>query len=133
ILTSEAIDNRFRINVLDAGVLVEKNEKQVYLRNSLKYHKRWNSDVGHLLFNETEQIVQNRKYEDQAFLNAFSMARFIGKQLVNVKSTVEWHQTPQRLAVVPGQLVDILNQGDPYEQMTQSVHYSGLRADNGLS
>ncbi len=133
ILTSEAIDNRFRINVLDAGVLLEKNEKKVYLRNSLKYHKRWNSDVGNLLFNETDRIVQNRKYEDQAVLNAFSMARFIGKQLVNVKSTVEWHQTPQRLAVVPGQLAEILNQGEPYEQMTQSVQYRGIRADNGLS
>lgn len=133
ILTSEAIDNRFRINVLDAGVLLEKNERQVYLRNSLKYHKRWNNDVGDLLFNESDRIVQHRKYEDQAFLNSLSMARLIGKQLVNIKSTVEWHQTPQRLAVVPGQLTAILNQGDPYEQMTQAVHFTSLRADNGLS
>jgi len=133
ILNSELVDNRYRLNVLDLGVLVEKNEKQIYLRNSLKYHKRWNSDLGNLLFNEQEPIAQQRMYTDEAFLNSLSMARFIGKQLVNIRSTVEYHSTPQRLTVQPGQFEDILTGGDPYEQLAQQVLYRNLRWNNGLS
>ncbi len=131
-VNTEGIDNRFRANVLDAGVLIEKNEKQIYLRNNLKYHKRWNSDRGDLLFNDDERIAQRRSYTDEAFMNELSMARFIGRQLVNIRSNIEWHNTPQRLGVIPGQLTDILNQGDPYDEMTQTVYYKGLRAINGL-
>lgn len=133
IVNTEGVDNRFRINVLDAGVLLEKNEDKVYLRNNLKYHKRWNTDQGDLLFNGKESIHQRKSYNDEVLMNSFSMARFIGKQLVNIKSKIEWHQTPQRLSVVPGQMNDILYGGLSYDKMTQHVQYSGLRADNGVS
>ena len=132
-MNTEGVDNRFRINVLDAGVLLEKNEDRVYLRNNLKYHKRWNADRGDLLFNENEPIHQRKSYNDEVLMNAFSMAHFIGKQLVNIKSKIEWHQTPQTLSVVPGQMNDILYGGLPYDKMAQHVQYSGLRADNGIS
>lgn len=131
-VNTEEIDNRFRINVLDAGVLIEKNEKQIYLRNRLKYHKRWNSDRGELLLNGDERIAQRLSYTDEAFMNELSMARFIGRQLVNIRSNIEWHHTPQRLGVIPGQLTDILNQGNPYDEMRQTVYYKGMRATNGL-
>lgn len=133
ILNSELVDNRYRLNVLDLGVLVEKNEKQIYLRNNLKYHKKWNSDFGNLLFNEQDPVAQQRMYTDEAFLNSLSMARFMGKQLVNIRSTVEYHSTPQRLTVQPGQFEDILNGGYPYEQLAQQVLYRSMRWDNGLS
>src|SRR5699024_581396 len=72
-------------------------------------------------------------YSDEVLMNAFSMTHFIGKQLVNIKSKIEWHQTPQTLSVVPGQMNDILYGGLPYDKMAQQVQYSGLRADNGIS
>ncbi|MFZ4262076.1 hypothetical protein ACFRAE_08535 [Sphingobacterium sp. HJSM2_6] len=133
ILTKEAIDNRYRYKVLDAGILIEKNVNEVYLRNSLQFHNRRNAEMGNLLFNDCEQIVQNKKYEDRAIVNGFSMARFIGKQLVNVTSTIKWRQTPQQLLVIPGQMVDILNQGKPFDQMMQDIRYQGLETINGLS
>lgn len=132
IVNSESIDNRYRIHVFDAGALLEKNEKDSYLRNSFSYEKRWNRDRGDLLFNDADYIGQRREYSDESLLNAFSMARFIGAQLVNIRSTIEWHHTPQRLSVTPGQFQDILNDGMPYERMTQEVNYEGLRWDNSL-
>lgn len=132
IMNTEDMANNLRTNVLDAGVLIEKNEKNVYLRNSLKYHKRWNSDRGDLLFNDADHIDQHRTYTDEALMNSLSMARFLGKQLVNITSELEYHRTPQRLLVVPGQFMDILHNGEPYDRMGQHVLYKGFRWNNSL-
>lgn len=132
ISSSEAVHNRYRSNVLDVGVLLEKNEKQVYLRNRFDYHKRWSRDRGQLVFNEDVSIGQRVNYTDEALLNTLSLARFIGKQLVNIHSSLEWHRTPQRLSVTPGQFEDLLNEGQSYEQMDQHVRYGDLRWNNSL-
>lgn len=133
IVNTEGIDNSFRSNVLDVGALIEKNEKNIYLRNRLLYRKRWNDDKGNIRFNDTDNILQNRGYTDEAFLNALSLARNIGQQLVSISSTMEYHHTPQRLAVLPGQFEDILHQGESYDEMQQHIVYHGFRWDNTLS
>lgn len=132
ITSTEAIDNRTRSNVLHAGVLIEKNEKNVYLRNYLRYQKKWNADRGNLLFNETNNILQRRNYTDEALFNTLSLAKFIGKQLVDIQSSLEYHSTPQRLTVQPGQFEDLINTGNPYDQMKQTVLFKGLRWDNSI-
>lgn len=132
IVTDEAVDNQYGMNALDVGLALEKNEKNVYLRNTLKYRGRWNRDRGDLLLNDRERIMQHRGHDDHALMNSFSMARFLGKQLVNIGSTVEWHRTPQRLSVVPGQLAEVLNDGIHYGQMTQNIRHSSFRTDNSL-
>lgn len=133
ILLSESVDNKYRINDLAGGLLIEKNEKTIYLRNSLKFHKRWNNDYGNLLFNKEEAIDQKKHYDDQSLMNNLSLARLIGKQLVNINSIIEWTQTPQTLSVNPGQLEDILNNGDPYDQLEQQVDYGVFNTKNSLS
>lgn len=132
IINSERIDNRTRSNVLDAGVLIEKNENSIYLRNYLKYHKRWNADQGNILFNQNDNILQRRNYTDEALFNALSLAQYIGKQLVDIQSTLEYHNTPQALTVRPGQFQDIINAGMPYEEMKQNIVYKGLKWDNSM-
>jgi hypothetical protein len=132
LLTTEGIDNRNRIHVLDAGASIEKNEKDIYLRNKFQYHKRWNRDAGELLFNGQSPISQGRNYTDEALMNSLSLARVLGGQLVNITSHLEWHRTPQRLQVTPGQFEDILNQGDPFDRMAQRIDYDGLEWHNSL-
>jgi len=132
ISSREAVDNHYRIHVLDAGILVEKNEKQLYLRNSLKYHRRWNNEVGNLLFNDSDQIRQQRFYQDESFLNTLSLGKFFGKQLVNIQSNVSYNSTPQSLHVNPGQFQDILTQGSPYDLMEQQVIFKGFQLQNSV-
>lgn len=132
IISRESVDNRYRIKVLDAGVLLEKNEKDIYLRNSFKYNKRWNNDHGNLLFNDSNQIDQRRYYTDESLLNSLSIGRFIGKQLVSISSNIGYNQTPQSLLVNPGQFEDILNQGKPYDQLEQQVVFKGLSWTNNV-
>lgn len=132
LLTTEGIDNHDRIRMLDIGASIEKNEKEIYLRNKFQYHKRWNRDVGELLLNQQSQIHQQRNYTDEAFMNSLSMARFLGKQLINITSNFEWHRTPQRLHVSPGQFEDILNDGRAYQELGQQVFFNSLDWHNQL-
>ncbi|MFZ4260631.1 hypothetical protein ACFRAE_01215 [Sphingobacterium sp. HJSM2_6] len=133
IYSSENIDNSYRNQVFDIGMLVEKNEKDIYLRNSTKFQKKWNKDFGNLLFNNSNKIEQHKNYTDEAFMNSLSLARFIGKQLVNINSTIQYNHTPQQLAVNPGQFEDILNEGNPFEQMRQQVLFKKFAIENSLS
>lgn len=132
ILMTESVANAYRIRDLNAGLLVEKNEDKVYLRNSLRFHKRWNDDTGNLTFNGTEDILQRRSYDDYSILNSLNLARFIGKQLVSITSDTEYGRTPQQLSVMPGQLADALNNGESYDRMRQAVDYRSFGTRNSL-
>lgn len=130
VLLSEDIRNTYRANDLEMGILVEKNEKHVYLRNRLNFHGRWNSDRGQLHRNQTESIYQDRSHEDFSLMNNLSIGRFIGKKLVSIQSDIEITKTPQQLLVLPGQLFDLLNGGIPYDRMRQSVTNSRFLTNN---
>jgi len=132
IYSSESISNSYRNQVFDVGVLIEKNEKDIYLRNSTKFQKKWNKDTGNLLFNSKDQIDQYRNYTDEALMNNLSMAKFIGKQLVNINSTIQYNKTPQQLVVNPGQFEDLLNAGNPFDQMKQQVLFQKFSIENRL-
>lgn len=132
ISNTEAIDNRYRMHVIDIGLILEKNEKEIYLRNNLKYHRRWNNEVGNLLFNNTGKIDQRLSYQDESFLNTLAVGKFIGKQLINIQSNLSYNSTPQTLRVNPGQFQDLLNLGEPYDQLEQEVTFKGLQWNNSL-
>ncbi len=133
ILNSEAVDNRYRINNLDLGATIEKNEKNIFLRNVLKYRKRWNTDLGLVLLNDDTPIRQQGTFTDEVFKNSLAMGRFVGKQLLNINSSLEWRTTPQRLQVMPGQFEDLLNNGDPFDRVQQLVQFDGLDWKNNVS
>src|SRR3546814_2363905 len=84
------------------------------------------------MFNNETHIAQRKSYNDEAFLNSLSIARYLGKQLVNITSNIEWHNTPQRLTVSPGQFEDFLNQGKAFDKMGQLVQFKGLDWANQL-
>lgn len=133
ILLSESVSNQYRIHDFAGGLLIEKNKKAIYLRNNLKFHKRWSKDEGALLFNEDNPIDQKRDCNDQSLMNNLAIARFLGKQLVNISSSIEWSQTPQTLSVNLGSLEDILNNGNPYDLLLQQVDYRIFSTKNNLS
>ncbi|WP_166336582.1 TonB-dependent receptor [Sphingobacterium chungjuense] len=133
ILNNEAVDNRYRINNLDLGATIEKNEKNIFFRNVLKYHKRWNSDLGMVLLNEETPIRQQGRFTDEVFKNSLVLGRFIGKQLFNINSSLEWRTTPQSLQVMPGQFEDLLNDGNPYDRVQQLAQFEAMDWKNNMS
>ena len=132
IYNREEISNRYKTNALNVGLLLEKNEKNIFLKNTFFFNKRWNNDTGNLLFNSDMPVKQKRDYTDMVLLNTLSAARFLGKQLVNINSGIEYHHTPQRLWVTPGQFDSILNQGKPGAEMEQHVLFRSFKWNNSL-
>ena len=132
IINSEKISNHSRSNAMEARLTVEANEKSKYLKNSMVYHRHWNSDHGNILFNKTEDVLQRRNITDEAFLNSLTLGRFIGKQLFDISSVLEFNKTPQVLSVFPGQFNGILNQGDPYDELKQNIIYNNFRWNNSM-
>jgi len=133
IYSNESLDNNYQNQVIDFGMHLEKNEKNIYLRNSTQLRKTIGKDVGNLLFNDSDVIDQRKNHTDQALLNSLSIARLIGKQLININSVIRYNHTPQQLLVSPGQFEGILNEGRPYDQMQQQVVVKKFTADQSLS
>lgn len=128
----EEISNRYKTNALNLGLLLEKNEKNIFLKNTFLFNKRWNDDAGDLLFNSDMLIKQIRDYTDMVLWNNLSAARFLGKQLININSTLEYHHTPQRLWVTPGQFDSILSPGESSTEMEQHVLFRSFKWNNSL-
>lgn len=133
IYSNESLDNNYQNQVIDFGMHLEKNEKNIYLRNSTQLRKTIGKDVGNLLFNDSDVIDQRKNHTDQALLNSLSIARLFGKQLININSVIQYNHTPQQLLVSPGQFEGILNEGRPYDQMQQQVVVKKFSADQSLS
>ncbi|MFC6101244.1 TonB-dependent receptor [Olivibacter domesticus] len=130
---SESINNRYDINNLRLGMVLEKNEKTIFLKNDLQFQRRWEDDDGRLLFNDADQIQQNKVFRDFGIANKLSISKFIAKQLVSFNSSVTYGETPQRLIVRPGQFANILNNDEPYDALRQDVSLKQFNTENSLS
>jgi len=132
VVSFESVDNRSQIRVMNLGLLLEKNEKHIFLRNSLKYNRRWDDDQGVVLLNELDEIDQRRRYTSESLQNSLSIGKMFGKQLVDIQSSISYNRTPQSLTVLPGQFTDILNQGHTYDQLMQDVLFTSFGWNNSL-
>lgn len=133
IVLSESIANRYRSHNLSGGILLEKNEKDIYLKNNLRFRKSGNGDSGQLMLNKDRGIRQNRQYGDYGLVNQLAIARFIGKRIATINSLVEYGSTPQSLQISPGQFTDIINAGEAYASLLQQVNYRDFRTENSIS
>src|SRR3546814_10924963 len=84
------------------------------------------------MFNNETHIAQRKSYNDEAFLNSLSIARYLGKHLVNITSIIEWHNTPQRLPASPGQDEDFFSQGQAVANRGKFVQFKGLDCANKI-
>ena len=130
---TETIDNSYRTNDLDAGVIINKNENNIYLNDNFKVHRKWNADRGNLLLDQDQPIIQNNNFDDFNILNKFSIARFIGKQLLSINSLIEYGTTPQTLYLSPGSFENIFNAGNHFNSLTQQVQSRNFKNENSIS
>lgn len=133
IVLSEFIKNRYRSHSLAGGILLEKNEKEIYLRNNLRFRKKGNMDRGQLMLNVESDIQQQKEYKDYGLVNQLAIARLIGKRIATISSLIEYGSTPQSLYVSPGQFTDIINAGEPYASLRQQINYREFRTENNVS
>jgi hypothetical protein len=133
IVLSESIANRYSSHSLSGGILLEKNEKKVYLKNNLRFRKKGNMDRGQLMLNVHQGIQQTKQYDDYGLSNQLGIARLIGKRITTINSLIEYGSTPQSLYISPGQFTDIINAGEAYASLRQQVNYQDFRTENSIS
>lgn len=65
--------------------------------------------------------------------NKFTDIFKVGNQLITLQSNTNLSQTPQSLAVTPGQFANLINQGKEYERLTQDVSVNSFVSENAVS
>lgn len=129
----EMINNGYKTNDLDAGLTITQNKKDIYIINTFKFNRRWNDDIGRLVLNSDLPIMQKNNFDDQGILNKFSLAKFIGKQLVSFNSLVDYGSAPQAFVISPGSFEDIFNAGKTYKELTQQIQSRSFKTRNSIS
>lgn len=127
---NEQTENGYGTDDLNAKFVLLKNEKKVYLKNSLILSKKWLRNTGQLVRDSSSNIDQLNRTESASLVNNFSAVLFIGKQLVNLNSYVGYLESPQRFSVTPGQFQESLNNNVAYQKTTQNLKYSTFNTNN---
>lgn len=132
-LVSELTANSYNTNDVRAAFTLSKNESRIFFKDNVKFGRQWKRDNGFIVRNDTEDIYQKKGFAGLNFSNDLSGITFWGKQLINFNSQVNYYENPQQLSVVPGQFTAVLNNGNPFDKIGQTVFFKNLDMDNSIS
>ncbi len=132
VLLSEKSCNKLFVNQLSAVLNLEKNTEKNYLKNKIEFQSNWDSQRGDMLLNDEElnQHVSNHYFK---ISNTLKSILPLGKQRITFNSFIGIDKTPQTLDVNPGQFASLLNNGKPYESVSQHIELETLYANNAVS
>ena len=124
-------NNQLHINTLETNLTLQKNTKKKFFKNSLKFQGFWDSQSGtiQLNTNTVNQDLSNRYFK---LSNDLKTLFPLGKQIATLKSYIGFNKTPQSLTVNPGQFNAILNDGNPFDEVTQDIELNTFYTNNSL-
>lgn len=127
----EEIKNRIYSHKLNVNLLLQKNIDKKYFIDKLQFHGNWNDAQGHIsgLNNPVHEDLNSR---DIGVANIFETAFLWGEQLINFSSTTSLSQSTEQLIVKPGQFSELLNNGNPYDQLRQNFKIQSFQTDNSI-
>ncbi|MFI2741768.1 carboxypeptidase-like regulatory domain-containing protein [Zhouia sp. PK063] len=125
----EVTQNRFLKNVLSSQIIIEKNEKNRYLKNRLNFSGEWYHDLGAVIRN-TSLVKQQLQNPQQGVQNQLKILTPIGKQLINFESNIGYTRTNQELKIKPGVFTAALNHGNTYNELHQLVSSEKIFANH---
>lgn len=117
---NEKISNRINNRSLINDLILTQNSDKSYLKNTLSIKAYWDSKLGNVEQN-TNRIRQNYDSPFQSFSNKLKWIKPLGKRMWQFNSFVGYNRAPQSLIVSPSVYIDVLNQGEPYEQVLQEA------------
>src|SRR3546814_3837228 len=68
----EDIANRYGTDHMEGGVLLEKNEKEIYLRNEARINRRWKRERGQIMLNTNQPTDKHQSYDAHGLSNHLS-------------------------------------------------------------
>ncbi len=128
---SEIQQNGLNRNNLKAGFTLEKNTKQVFLKNIFSFEREWTNATDKLV-NGTKNIFERVSGDPISLSNKLSLITPLGSQLVTINSTVLYNTSSQALNIFPGQYDSILNGGKTYEEVIQHFIMKTFQTTNYL-
>lgn len=121
--------NNLFTSILQSKLILEKNTKQSYIKNKLGFNTHRNSERGMIQFVD-DGIEQKLNNPFNAIRNKLQFIATLGKQLINFQSQIGYTKTNQDLEVIPGQFLDLLNNGNSYSRINQLLESTRLFTDN---
>ncbi|CAM1366012.1 conserved exported hypothetical protein [Tenacibaculum litopenaei] len=122
IRTTEKTYNSLNFETFKGKVIYTNNSKNSYFKNVSAFKKYWDTQQGTLVFNGTPS-QQQAKIPELAISNRLKWIQPIGKQLLNIKSIIHYSSSPQELVFDQVQFEDVLNSGNTYDKLRQTVNY----------
>jgi hypothetical protein len=121
IILNERINNQLFTNFLETEAVLEKNVKNRYLKNSLKFQGYWDRQAG-VIEQNSQTISQTLSNPYFNLSNTFNTFFSVGtRKLINLQSSILLSETPQQLIINPGQFTELLTGGIAYDQTEQEL------------
>jgi hypothetical protein len=120
VVIQEKVNNRIFANDLQSNLALEKNTPHLYFKNSLKAQINWEAQRG-MVVNNGAPIVQQFQNPYYSVSNQLKVIKKYGKQLATIYSLLNFNRAPHTLGIYPGQFVEVLNNNNPYERVTQHM------------
>lgn len=116
-------------NYLHGEFTLNRNVKENFLNNELKFQIRWDQILSDVI-NENKRINQDLDNPFRSLSNNFSSINPVGKYLLEFTSYVSLDNSPHNLSVVPGQFEYALNDSLPYDESLQLIQLQRFFTDN---
>lgn len=119
-----------RFTKLFGGVVLETNNDKVFFKNAVNFQQIYSKDIDQISPSNTYQNLNN------PFLNLNNNLAGIIKlksNTISVKSLIAFTNLPQNLFISPGQFLDTLNAGNPFDAVKQYIHQQTFYANNSAA
>lgn len=126
---AETIENRLHDSYLQGEFTLNRNVKDNYLDNKLRFNARWDSRSGMLAINN-DGLSQSLKLPFRNLSNDLRSIKPVGKHLVEFISFLSYDHSPQQLRVSPGRFEQVLSPGEPLTGLRQELDLNRFFADH---
>ena len=123
--------NNYNTNDFNTSIELNRNSSGIFFNNIFSFNGSWLYKKG-VIENSSENVLQRLTHNYTNFSNTHKAIYTIGKQLINFESYVGYNETPQRLAVNPGQFINLINDSIPYAQTIQNNKLKALFLNNSI-
>jgi len=134
---SEKQDGRAASNTFRTQLNLNVNDSSYYLNNNLIIENETvnNSASTLAVYSKPPSITQSHTGNYTGLSNEFSMIRKLhnGRNAIELFSYLEHNTSPQQLSITPGLYDALLNGGNPYTSLVQSVQLPGIFTSNYIT
>lgn len=132
VLIQENKDNTLFYKSFQTNIIVQKNTKNSYLKNSLQFKGFWDSQIGNIMQNQ-QPIIQNLTNQYFEGSNKLKSIFPIGKQLFMLNSYVGISKTPQTLRIKAKQIEGLFEGDFKSDELTQNLTLQSFSTENAIS